>query len=203
MATFVWSVFAWSLKSFLNVFTFVQITVLRGSSFLTWAPIDVRFCQRATRLCLKRGAFSWRVSSPSPLWLTVIRMLSLWCWKNGDPNSAGSVLGLPHFSVEPQHMSIVANVSLSLSCVAHGPPEPVRVIWLQDGAPLNSLNDPVALSPSRLNLTGIFCHSLTSALTAKNRSIDLNSYNLKWVQWMVLSVYNAFVCRNRCRMVGW
>ncbi|XP_075957055.1 tyrosine-protein kinase receptor UFO [Anarhichas minor] len=63
--------------------------------------------------------------------------------------------GLPHFSVEPQHMSIVANLSLSLSCVAHGPPEPVRVIWLQDGAPLNSLDDPVALSPSTLNLTGL------------------------------------------------
>ncbi|XP_037320238.2 tyrosine-protein kinase receptor UFO [Pungitius pungitius] len=63
--------------------------------------------------------------------------------------------GLPHFSVEPQHMSVVANVSLALSCVAHGPPEPVRVIWLQDGAPLNSLSDPVALSPSTLNLTGL------------------------------------------------
>uniref|UniRef100_A0A4W6CQX2 receptor protein-tyrosine kinase n=1 Tax=Lates calcarifer TaxID=8187 RepID=A0A4W6CQX2_LATCA len=63
--------------------------------------------------------------------------------------------GLPHFSVEPQHMSVVANVTLSLSCVAHGPPEPVRVIWLQDGAPLNSLADPVALSPSTLNLTGL------------------------------------------------
>ncbi|TNN01186.1 hypothetical protein fugu_010568 [Takifugu bimaculatus] len=63
--------------------------------------------------------------------------------------------GLPHFSVEPQHMSVEANVSLSLSCVAHGPPEPVRVIWLQDGAPLNSLTDPVALSPSTFNLTGL------------------------------------------------
>lgn len=55
-------------------------------------------------------------------------------------------------------MSIMANVSLSLHCVAHGPPEPVRVIWLQDGAPLNSLSDPVALSPSTLNLTGIRVH---------------------------------------------
>lgn len=67
-----------------------------------------------------------------------------------DPSS-----GLPHFSVEPHHMSVVANVSLSLSCVAHGPPEPVKVIWLQDGVPLNKLADPVALSPSTLNLTGI------------------------------------------------
>ncbi|KAF7665325.1 hypothetical protein LDENG_00147640 [Lucifuga dentata] len=63
--------------------------------------------------------------------------------------------GLPHFSVEPHHMSVVANVSLSLHCVAHGPPEPVSVIWLQDGAPLNTLMDPVALSPSTLNLTGL------------------------------------------------
>uniref|UniRef100_A0A8C6WLJ0 receptor protein-tyrosine kinase n=1 Tax=Neogobius melanostomus TaxID=47308 RepID=A0A8C6WLJ0_9GOBI len=63
--------------------------------------------------------------------------------------------GLPHFSVEPQHMSIVANVSVSLHCVAHGPPDPVRVIWLQDGVPLNTLNDPVALSPSTLNITGL------------------------------------------------
>lgn len=65
-----------------------------------------------------------------------------------------SFLGLPHFSVEPHHMSTVANVSLSLQCVAHGPPEPVRIIWLQDGVPLNTLDDPMALSPSSLNLTG-------------------------------------------------
>ncbi|KAK6296290.1 hypothetical protein J4Q44_G00340030 [Coregonus suidteri] len=63
--------------------------------------------------------------------------------------------GLPHFSVEPQHQSVVANVSLSLHCVAHGPPEPVRVIWLQDGAPLNTLQDSVALSPSTVNITGL------------------------------------------------
>uniref|UniRef100_A0A7N6C3C2 receptor protein-tyrosine kinase n=1 Tax=Anabas testudineus TaxID=64144 RepID=A0A7N6C3C2_ANATE len=72
--------------------------------------------------------------------------------------------GLPHFSVEPHHMSVVANVSLSLSCVAHGPPEPVSVIWLQDGVPLNKLTDPVALSPSTLNLTGI--NSLRESFTA-------------------------------------
>uniref|UniRef100_A0A672IW69 receptor protein-tyrosine kinase n=1 Tax=Salarias fasciatus TaxID=181472 RepID=A0A672IW69_SALFA len=63
--------------------------------------------------------------------------------------------GLPHFSVEPQHMSVVANVSLSLSCVAHGPPEPVRVIWLQDGFPLNSLTDAVALPPYGPNKTSL------------------------------------------------
>uniref|UniRef100_A0A8C7FK44 receptor protein-tyrosine kinase n=1 Tax=Oncorhynchus kisutch TaxID=8019 RepID=A0A8C7FK44_ONCKI len=63
--------------------------------------------------------------------------------------------GLPHFSVEPQHQSVVANVSLSLHCVAHGPPEPVRVIWLQDGAPLNSLC-VFLFSPPGLNRTSTF-----------------------------------------------
>uniref|UniRef100_A0A3Q2YA99 receptor protein-tyrosine kinase n=1 Tax=Hippocampus comes TaxID=109280 RepID=A0A3Q2YA99_HIPCM len=72
-------------------------------------------------------------------------------------STKGSILleGLPHFSTEPQHMSVVANVPLSLHCVAHGPPEPVRVIWLRDGAPLNTVDDPVALSPSTLNITGL------------------------------------------------
>ncbi|XP_043114540.1 tyrosine-protein kinase receptor UFO [Puntigrus tetrazona] len=63
--------------------------------------------------------------------------------------------GLPHFSVEPQHVSVVANKELSLLCVAHGPPDPVRVIWLQDGAPLNQLDDPVSLSPSTLRISGL------------------------------------------------
>ncbi|KAM4743295.1 tyrosine-protein kinase receptor UFO [Anableps anableps] len=79
--------------------------------------------------------------------------------------------GLPHFSVEPQHMSIVAHMSLSLRCVAHGPPEPVRVIWLQDGAPLNSLKDPVALSPSVFNLTGL----------NKTSTFSCEAYNQKGV----------------------
>uniref|UniRef100_A0A8C9VQZ9 receptor protein-tyrosine kinase n=1 Tax=Scleropages formosus TaxID=113540 RepID=A0A8C9VQZ9_SCLFO len=62
---------------------------------------------------------------------------------------------LPHFSEEPRDILVVANVSLSLRCVAHGPPEPVRVIWLQDGVPLNILQDPVSLSPSTLTLPGL------------------------------------------------
>lgn len=76
-------------------------------------------------------------------------------------------------------MTVVANESLSLSCVAHGPPEPVKVIWLQDGVPLNKLTDPVALSPSTLNLTGtiydqnlvgpIMVLSLTSYVTGVGR----------------------------------
>ncbi|KAM3616369.1 uncharacterized protein V6R79_016901 [Siganus canaliculatus] len=79
--------------------------------------------------------------------------------------------GLPHFSVEPHHMSVVANVSLILSCVAHGPPEPVKVIWLQDGVPLNSLTDLVALSPSTLNLTGLNRTSTFSCEAHNNKGV--------------------------------
>ncbi|XP_073673951.1 tyrosine-protein kinase receptor UFO [Garra rufa] len=79
--------------------------------------------------------------------------------------------GLPHFSVEPQHLSVVANEELSLRCVAHGPPEPVRVIWLQDGAPLNNLDDPISLSPSMLNISGL----------TKTSSFSCEAHNRKGV----------------------
>uniref|UniRef100_A0A673W8Z8 receptor protein-tyrosine kinase n=1 Tax=Salmo trutta TaxID=8032 RepID=A0A673W8Z8_SALTR len=63
--------------------------------------------------------------------------------------------GIPNFAVEPHDVTVVANVSLSLQCMAHGPPEPVRIIWLQNGGPLNTLQDPVSHSPSTLNITGL------------------------------------------------
>uniref|UniRef100_A0A8C8D295 receptor protein-tyrosine kinase n=1 Tax=Oncorhynchus tshawytscha TaxID=74940 RepID=A0A8C8D295_ONCTS len=57
--------------------------------------------------------------------------------------------------LEPHDVTVVANVSLSLQCMAHGPPEPVRIIWLQNGGPLNTLQDPVSHSPSTRNITGL------------------------------------------------
>ncbi|XP_064861114.1 tyrosine-protein kinase receptor UFO-like [Oncorhynchus nerka] len=65
--------------------------------------------------------------------------------------------GIPHFSVKPHDVTVVATVSLSLQCLAHGPPEPVRIIWLQNGGPLNTIQDPVSHSPSTLNITGKDC----------------------------------------------
>uniref|UniRef100_A0A7N6BUF8 receptor protein-tyrosine kinase n=1 Tax=Anabas testudineus TaxID=64144 RepID=A0A7N6BUF8_ANATE len=101
--------------------------------------------------------------------------------------------GLPHFSVEPHHMSVVANVSLSLSCVAHGPPEPVSVIWLQDGVPLNKLTDPVALSSfthtaSGLNRTSTFsceAHNRKGVATSGSGTITVlpsQPHNLRAVE---------------------
>lgn len=62
--------------------------------------------------------------------------------------------GLPFFSEEPQDLEVAADTPFNLSCSAQGPPEPVRVIWLQDGAPLNSLVDPMAQAPSMLAVSG-------------------------------------------------
>ncbi|GAA6065251.1 tyrosine-protein kinase receptor UFO, partial [Tachysurus ichikawai] len=100
----------------------------------------------------------------STLWIAKVQLSDMGAYrcavatKDEETMSAEGHLqleGLPHFSVEPYHMSVVANMSLSLKCIAHGPPEPVWIIWLQDGAPLNTLDDPMALSPSVLNLTGL------------------------------------------------
>ncbi|MGH0166940.1 UNVERIFIED_CONTAM: hypothetical protein FKN15_051829 [Acipenser sinensis] len=84
--------------------------------------------------------------------------------------------GLPHFSEEPQDFAVVANRTLNLSCRAHGPPEPVRVIWLQDGAPLNTLLDPVALSPSTLTLRGLphFSEEPQDFAVVANRTLNLS-----------------------------
>ncbi|CAB1333036.1 unnamed protein product [Coregonus sp. 'balchen'] len=85
---------------------------------------------------------------------------------SGGAHSAGgssSFPGIPHFSVKPHDVTVVANVSLSLQCVAHGPPEPVRIIWLQNGGPLNMLQDLVSHSPSTLNITGKDCLTVSFA----------------------------------------
>uniref|UniRef100_A0A3P9AF55 receptor protein-tyrosine kinase n=1 Tax=Esox lucius TaxID=8010 RepID=A0A3P9AF55_ESOLU len=66
-----------------------------------------------------------------------------------------SLSGIPHFSVEPRDMTVVANVNISLQCVAHGPPEPVRITWLQNGEPLDTVPDPESHSPSTLNIKGL------------------------------------------------
>ncbi|XP_053253776.1 tyrosine-protein kinase receptor UFO isoform X1 [Podarcis raffonei] len=75
--------------------------------------------------------------------------------------------GLPFFTEEPQDLEVTVNTPFNLSCRAQGPPEPVRVIWLQDSAPLNSLNDPQARTPSTLALRGLN-HSASFSCEAHN-----------------------------------
>ncbi|XP_054664198.1 tyrosine-protein kinase receptor UFO isoform X2 [Grus americana] len=63
--------------------------------------------------------------------------------------------GLPFFSEEPQDLEVGVDTPFNLSCGARGPPEPVRLLWLRDGAPLNSLLDPLARAPSTLLVPGL------------------------------------------------
>ncbi|KAG9348368.1 hypothetical protein JZ751_002103 [Albula glossodonta] len=77
--------------------------------------------------------------------------------------------GLPHFSVEPQDMSVEANTSLKLECVAHGPPEPVRVIWLQDGR----LNRTSTFSCEAHNRKGV-ATSASGIVTVTNSSLRVS-----------------------------
>uniref|UniRef100_A0A8B9MWT9 receptor protein-tyrosine kinase n=1 Tax=Accipiter nisus TaxID=211598 RepID=A0A8B9MWT9_9AVES len=63
--------------------------------------------------------------------------------------------GLPFFLEEPQDLEVGVDTPFNLSCGARGPPEPVRLLWLQDGAPLNSLLDPLARAPSTLLVPGL------------------------------------------------
>ncbi|XP_053328328.1 tyrosine-protein kinase receptor UFO [Spea bombifrons] len=70
--------------------------------------------------------------------------------------------GLPFFTAEPQDLHTYSDAPFNLSCDAHGPPDPVRVIWLQDGVPLNSLHDDLALTPSVLEVRGLNKSSLFS-----------------------------------------
>ncbi|XP_075463030.1 tyrosine-protein kinase receptor UFO-like isoform X2 [Ascaphus truei] len=70
--------------------------------------------------------------------------------------------GLPFFTEEPQDLHTNSDMTFNLSCDAQGPPDPVHVIWLHDGVPLNSLDDDVALTPSILNVKGLNKSSLFS-----------------------------------------
>ncbi|XP_053577620.1 tyrosine-protein kinase receptor UFO isoform X2 [Bombina bombina] len=70
--------------------------------------------------------------------------------------------GLPFFSEEPQDHHTYPDTAFNLSCNAQGPPDPVNVIWLQDGVPLNTLYDHLALTPSVLEIKGLNKTSLFS-----------------------------------------
>ncbi|KAG8448804.1 hypothetical protein GDO86_015758 [Hymenochirus boettgeri] len=62
--------------------------------------------------------------------------------------------GLPFFVEEPQDRHIYPDESFNLSCHAQGLPNPVYVIWLQNGVPVNSLHDKLAFTPSLLEVRG-------------------------------------------------
>ncbi|KAG8552945.1 hypothetical protein GDO81_003175 [Engystomops pustulosus] len=95
------------------------------------------------------------------LWPSLISIRSR-CHKMMTRGSPSVSLGLPVFTDEPQDLHVYSNLSFNLSCDAHGPPNPVHVIWLQDGFPLNSLVDELALTPSVLQVKGLNKSSMFS-----------------------------------------
>uniref|UniRef100_A0A8C9WT21 receptor protein-tyrosine kinase n=1 Tax=Scleropages formosus TaxID=113540 RepID=A0A8C9WT21_SCLFO len=83
--------------------------------------------------------------------------------------------GLPHFTVEPRDTSLPANGAVTLRCEARGPPDPVRVIWLRDGLPLNTLLEPISLSPSSLRVAGLNKTSVFSCEAHNRKGVATSS----------------------------
>uniref|UniRef100_A0A8C7WHS3 receptor protein-tyrosine kinase n=1 Tax=Oncorhynchus mykiss TaxID=8022 RepID=A0A8C7WHS3_ONCMY len=101
--------------------------------------------------------------------------------------------GIPNFSVEPHDMTVVANVSLSLQCMAHGPPEPVRIIWLQNGGPLNTLQDPVSHSPSTRNITGLNQTSSFSCEAHNSKGVATSASGTVTVQAVEVTISSLLI----------
>nr|XP_015218473.1 PREDICTED: tyrosine-protein kinase Mer [Lepisosteus oculatus] len=60
--------------------------------------------------------------------------------------------GLPMFIKEPEHLNVSRNTPFNLTCEAVGPPDPVRIEWLQNGVKINT---PASFSPSYITVPGI------------------------------------------------
>lgn len=61
------------------------------------------------------------------------------------------VEGLPTFTKQPNDLNITKNTPFMLTCEAIGPPNPVNILWLQNGQKLNYSS----VSPSNLTIQGV------------------------------------------------
>ncbi|KAJ8248250.1 hypothetical protein GJAV_G00240010 [Gymnothorax javanicus] len=61
------------------------------------------------------------------------------------------VEGLPTFTKHPEDMNVTRDTPFNLSCVAVGPPEPVRIFWLRNGVRLG----PSGPSPYNITISGV------------------------------------------------
>lgn len=62
-----------------------------------------------------------------------------------------TVEGVPHFTLEPQDLSVVFGEPFNLSCAAVGPPDPVEVLWWVGGEQVGGPQE----SPSTLHVPGV------------------------------------------------
>ncbi|XP_041035275.1 tyrosine-protein kinase receptor UFO isoform X2 [Carcharodon carcharias] len=63
--------------------------------------------------------------------------------------------GLPHFTKEPQDISVHRDTPFNLSCAAMGSPELKELVWLQDGVPVPPKDKAAVISPSTLSIQGL------------------------------------------------
>lgn len=54
----------------------------------------------------------------------------------GTRGTAALPPGLPYFLEEPEDRAVSADTPFNLSCRAQGPPDPVKLLWLQDAVSL-------------------------------------------------------------------
>lgn len=62
-----------------------------------------------------------------------------------------TVEGVPHFTLEPQDVSVILGEPFNLSCAAVGPPDPVEVLWWIGGEQVGEATE----SPSTTHVPGV------------------------------------------------
>ncbi|XP_071656950.1 tyrosine-protein kinase receptor UFO [Patagioenas fasciata] len=75
--------------------------------------------------------------------------------------------GLPQFVEEPGDVRVGVGAPFNLSCGARGPPEPVRLRWLQDGTPVEPPPPAPPGARSTLSVQGL-THSSSFSCEAQN-----------------------------------
>ncbi|XP_052568092.1 tyrosine-protein kinase receptor UFO isoform X3 [Peromyscus californicus insignis] len=87
--------------------------------------------------------------------------------------------GLPYFLEEPEDKAVPANTPFNLSCQAQGPPEPVKLLWLQDAVPLSPImshSSQNSLQAPGLNKTSSFsceAHNAKGVTTSRTATITV------------------------------
>uniref|UniRef100_A0A8C6Z6I1 receptor protein-tyrosine kinase n=1 Tax=Nothoprocta perdicaria TaxID=30464 RepID=A0A8C6Z6I1_NOTPE len=137
---------------------------LRDGRPLRWADTDQAQVPLSERLWLGTSELSLPSLQPSDAG-------RYQCWVRSSGRellSAPALLqleGLPLFVEEPQDAQVAADTPFTLRCRARGPPEPVWLLWLRDGAPLQP--PPPAGAPPLLHVPGLN-RSATFSCEARN-----------------------------------
>ncbi|KAI1894553.1 hypothetical protein AGOR_G00116970 [Albula goreensis] len=85
------------------------------------------------------------------------------------------VEGLPMFISQPEDVNVTQNTPFNLSCVAVGPPDPVRIVWLRNGMREGSLNPtPYITIPGVDRPTLFSCEANNNRGVSTSREAHIN-----------------------------